>query len=489
MKLYLKDPLGVDALLFNDLSESSGLSPDMIKFMGCLLLSFPVSYLQGTVVPAGTLRHLWSVFFGVATSLVCFAEDSIHPLLSAAIAYVLMRVFPTQPLIVMIATVVHMSCAHLYSFWFEYGAWNIDYTMAQMVLMVKLQTLSWSVADGHRKNPKLHPKSDMEADKITPELMPSLLEFFSYVLFYPSFIAGPCFTYKHYRNWANGLVPVPAGRGLACFYKFVAAIFLMFLNKAVLPKMPNDLIIEPENSGNPSIMDFPLWQRLFYIWFSIVLTRTKYFFVWYLSDACCILSGLGYNGTDDKCKTKGSIWCSMFETSVDSSGRKWDGCSNGNYFKVELAQNLKGVTDNWNMGVNYWLKNDVYLRLALVLGDRSQLPVLLTQTMSAFWHGFYPGYYFFFVSGSLFTIAAREARSKIRPYMQSSSSVASFYNVVTFVATGMSLNYIGVPFVFMDWRATLGAWQRVYCLPHIAAVLLVVVCKLIPKQQSKPKQA
>jgi len=33
--------------------------------------------------------------------------------------------------------------------------------------------------------------------------------------------------------------------------------------------------------------------------------------------------------------------------------------------------------------------------------------VLFTYALSAFWHGFYPGYYLTFASGAFFTVAAR----------------------------------------------------------------------------------
>lgn len=53
------------------------------------------------------------------------------------------------------------------------------------------------------------------------------------------------------------------------------------------------------------------------------------------------------------------------------------------------------------MGTNRWLRNIVYERVPKKYGT------ILTFSLSALWHGFYPGYYLTFASGALFVMAAR----------------------------------------------------------------------------------
>ena len=50
-----------------------------------------------------------------------------------------------------------------------------------------------------------------------------------------------------------------------------------------------------------------------------------------------------------------------------------------------------------------WLKTVCYERAPFA-------NTLLTYILSAVWHGFYPGYYFSFVSAAFATIAARTVR-------------------------------------------------------------------------------
>lgn len=67
----------------------------------------------------------------------------------------------------------------------------------------------------------------------------------------------------------------------------------------------------------------------------------------------------------------------------------------------QLATNLRDAISSWNMGTNQWLRLIVYERVP------KKYATLLTFSLSALWHGFYPGYYLTFVSGSLIVTAAR----------------------------------------------------------------------------------
>ena len=127
-------------------------------------------------------------------------------------------------------------------------------------------------------------------------------------------------------------------------------------------------------------------------------TRMKYYGVWYLTEGSCILSGLGYKGVNPK------------TNKVD-----WDRLQNVNPWGIESAQNSRAYLENWNMNTNHWLRNYMYLRVTpkgKKPGFRASLATFVT---SAFWHGFYPGYYLTFVLAAfLQTVAKSEFLSQHR---------------------------------------------------------------------------
>ena len=53
---------------------------------------------------------------------------------------------------------------------------------------------------------------------------------------------------------------------------------------------------------------------------------------------------------------------------------------------------MKYFLDNWNITTQAWLRRIAYDRLKT--GSGKTLGVFV---LSAFWHGFYPGYYFTFI--------------------------------------------------------------------------------------------
>lgn len=120
--------------------------------------------------------------------------------------------------------------------------------------------------------------------------------------------------------------------------------------------------------------------RMTYTIFATTLERAKYYHAWILADAVCNASGLGY----------------------DKLTQKWDLVTNVEAVNFELSVNFKEGLEEWNKGTMKWLRHVVYERTS------PQIRTVATYSMSAIWHGFYPGYYMTFLTGALFTSAGRQ---------------------------------------------------------------------------------
>ena len=137
-------------------------------------------------------------------------------------------------------------------------------------------------------------------------------------------------------------------------------------------------------------MDYSFLRRIWFLEMLGLTTRFKYYGVWSLTEGACILSGMGYKGIDPK------------------SGRvQWDKLRNVNPWGIESAQNSRAYLENWNINTNNWLRNCIYLRVTpkgKKPGFRASLATFVT---SAFWHGFYPGYYLTFILAAFVQTAAK----------------------------------------------------------------------------------
>lgn len=293
----------------------------------------------------------------------------------------------------------HMSINHL-DRQFRNEPQNVDITGAQMVLIMKLTAFCWNVHDGRLPEKEL---SDYQKERALRDL-PSVVDYTGYVLFFPSLFAGPAFDYVDYRQWlTTSMFELPPGvdpsrapptrkkrkiprSGTPAAWKAAYGLVWIFAFLQFSGWYSTDLLLGDE------YMEHNFLKRLYYLHMVGFATRMKYYGVWHLTEGACILSGIGYKGIDPK------------------TGRvNWNRLQNVKPLGIELAQNTHAYLGNWNINTNLWLRNYMYLRVTpkgKKPGFRASMATFVT---SAFWHGFYPGYYMSFVLASfLQTIAKSE---------------------------------------------------------------------------------
>lgn len=255
---------------------------------------------------------------------------------------------------------------------------------------------------------------DFQKKRALPEL-PGLLDYAGYVLFFPSLFAGPAFDYVEYRQWIEttmfdlppGADPKTAPRtrkkrriprsGTPAAWKAVTGI-LWILGFLKFSGWYNaELVLSDQ------YLHYGFLRRVWHLEMLGFVTRMKYYGVWYLTEGACILSGMGYNGVDP------------------ATGRVlWNRLQNVNPWGIESAQNSRAYLENWNMNTNRWLRNYVYLRVTPKGKKPGFRASLATFATSAFWHGFYPGYYLSFVLGAFLQTIAK-----------STSSLAAFLHILS----------------------------------------------------------
>lgn len=274
----------------------------------------------------------------------------------------------------------------------------VDITGAQMVLVMKLTGFCWNVADGRLPEKDL---TDFQKDRSLKQL-PSLLDFAGYVMFFPSLFAGPAFDFVDYKRWIETtMFALPPGSdpskapptrkkrkiprsGTPAAWKAAAGLGWILIFLKFSPLYHLDYFTGDE------YMKHGILRRVWLLHMLLVTTRTKYYGVWSLTEGACILSGLGYKGVDP---VTGKV--------------SWDRLRNVDPWAVESAQNSRAYLGNWNINTNNWLRNYIYLRVTPKGKKPGFRATLATFVASAFWHGFYPGYYLTFVLASLVQTTAK----------------------------------------------------------------------------------
>ncbi|ERF73803.1 hypothetical protein EPUS_05507 [Endocarpon pusillum Z07020] len=458
---------------FDPVARATGASVDEIKLIASFLLSYPL---------AAVLKRLpdtkpWQKnVFIIAVSLFYLVGlfglwDGMRTILYSAggtyaIAYYIDGSF--MPWIGFAFLMGHMSINHLER-QFTNNPSRVDITGAQMVMLMKLSAFCWNVHDGRLKQESL---TEHQRDRAVIE-MPNLLDYAGYVLFFPSLFAGPAFDFNDFKKWLEtsmfDLPPdvdpakAPPTRkkrriprsGKPAAWKAVVGLawiflFIKFSSWYTVPFVLAD-----------DYMQYSFIRRVWYIYMLAFTARLKYYGVWSLTEGACILSGMGYNGIDPK-----------------TGKAKWNRLENVNPYHLETAQNSRAYLDSWNKNTNAWLRNYVYLRVTPKGKKPGFRASLATFATSAFWHGFYPGYYLTFILAAFIQTVAKNSRRYVRPFFLSPDGKTStqnkkYYDFLSFLATQLAFCFTVAPFVILGFSDSIKLWSRVYfyCIIGVAATM------------------
>lgn len=106
--------------------------------------------------------------------------------------------------------------------------------------------------------------------------------------------------------------------------------------------------------------------------------------IFILQESVIVAAGMGYKAAD---KEKGQV-------------EEFNSFRQGKFCNIMFATGASELAINWNLNVQRWLKNYVYMRLIDRNAKRGKfqvLPTLLTWVISMVWHGFYLAFSIAFV--------------------------------------------------------------------------------------------
>ena len=494
-----------------------GIPQDQVRLIFSILAAIPLGLLHKQL-PNPTIKHAFSFLVGLFIAWFVVGTGVLHVFVASVLVYFAAYSVPrrSMPYIVSASLVLYLSVSHLWRLHTSYLSWEADVSLVQMIFVVKASTFAFNVADGLAMNAgeQLHAKQPIQHFRAERALTvsPSLLAYLSYIWYFGGVLVGPCFECREYLEFTDlnlfrkyGLSGPPStllpallrvGMALLC-YPFVAVHGMYPIIGFVNTK---------------AYAALPFWSRFVYFWVTMTCSRFKYYFAWYLSAAGCIASGLGLSKVHRPSTASGSA----------ESTYEWNRCTNVDAVGVELATSLPQITNEWNTGVNNWLKNYVYFRVEPPASvtryiSTKSLANIVTKLTSAFWHGFYPAYYFFFLGAFVVSQMDDAMRARLRPLLtgetkeaalkatadHSSTSGAAVkdgragsgsrqrvmgivYSCIAWFVIFFCMNQLGMAFMLLraDW--SIGFWSNWYFVVFWAPVIVILFCQFVlPKAKSE----
>ncbi|TKR58627.1 hypothetical protein L596_030049 [Steinernema carpocapsae] len=383
--------------LLEPLANAIGIDSDKVNLVFCQFASIALAlFYYHKMAPGMVSRNLRIVFpfvVGLSFCYFCFGMATKHLVANIGISYVLMLVSPSKYVhaTVFVFSMGYLAYMHWYRF-FHLKTYSLDVTGPMMVICQKITTLAFSLYDGKEK--KREELNEIQKREAITDL-PPLLDYLSFMFNFQSVLTGPLSFYTDYIRFIDGEnVKQLSKEGKkatpwkAAKEKLVQSVVFFVLILTVGSK------VSPEQVADKEHMKMAWIPWMLFFTFAITMARVQYYFVWTLTDAICNLSGYGFQGYDK------------------DGNEDWDLVRTVYPARVELALNFKGTIDNWNIATQKWLRRVAFDRLPG--GTRT----FGTYLLSAFWHGFFPGYYMAFLSAALFTVAGRTLSSSPFPRLE-----------------------------------------------------------------------
>eukprot|EP01112_Ceratiomyxa_fruticulosa_P016203 TRINITY_DN4860_c0_g1_i3.p1 TRINITY_DN4860_c0_g1~~TRINITY_DN4860_c0_g1_i3.p1 ORF type:complete len:484 (-),score=92.90 TRINITY_DN4860_c0_g1_i3:100-1551(-) len=475
----------LDGGLARSLSASIGFPEDQLKTVLCLLASYPFAFILKSFPNVPAVKHVFGIVLGLFFCTYCLGPYAwIHSFVTSTIVYAFLTLLPLRLSykVVFIFSMGYMSISHIYRQYNDYMGWTLDYTGPQMLLTLKLSSLGFNYFDGNRTDTE---KLNDEMKRRSVKKLPTLLEFYGFVYFFPTFLAGPPMEITDYLNFinmtafndkaCNGKIPSTVLPSLFTLLKALLCLPMVFLSDFVVP--PGFIVSDAFKNLNWS-------EKMWRIHAHAFPTRFKYYFAWYLSEGSCVASGLGYNGFETVKNGK--------KEKDEKYVLKWNRLTNVYPYYVEFAQSTRDVATNWNVGVSDWLRNYVYNRVTPPGQKPTFFATLATFSISAFWHGFYPGYYCFFIFVAFLQEIGKDIRRKVRPLVVKSDGTPKqpskrIYDFLGFVLTEWIFSYLGLSFVLLSFDNTVRNWGAFYFIPNVLLIVVFVIMRFIFPTPPAPK--
>lgn len=451
--------------LLSPVSNAAGLPLDQLRVVVCLFLAYPLAA-GYRLLPTAKLKHWTNVCVGILMAQFVYGEAWVHSFFSALGTYAIVRWGPVEyaPYIAFVLNMAFLAALHIHRMWVDYMGWTMDSTGSQMLLVIKLTSFAFNWYDGqacHRiqssdsESPQRARVQKMR-DSLAITEMPGPLEFLGYVYSFTTFLAGPSFEFREYIDAVEGRRYVVNGQ------RQMPPVLKPLLTKLMTGLFFIALLFVFGSHGNlhQVVNEDQFWMtKAARIYAALFLTRSRYYCAWKLAEGATILTGAGFEGYDEKGRVKG-----------------WDGVSNVDIIGFELGQSIRDLSRAWNKGTQLWLERYVYTRTGNSL--------LATYLCSAIWHGFYPGYYIFFLTIPLATSVNRLSRKHIRPYFVKQDGTFSrlkpLYDATGLVATALIINYLAVSFVALSWERSIIGFRNMHYAGHICLVLLYLLLSAVP---------
>ncbi|XP_062848788.1 lysophospholipid acyltransferase 5 [Trichomycterus rosablanca] len=457
------------ASLMELLADYLGSPEPAVRLVLSVLIGYPLAlvYRRFLFHQSPSVLHLFHALSGLCLAVFNFGSQVCHSAICIVIQFLLLRLMGRTVTAVLSSFVFQMAYLLIGYYYTATEEYDIKWTMPHCVLTLKLIGLSLDYYDGGKDPSKLSAEQKTSALPTTP----SFLEVCGFSYFYGGFLVGPQFTLRNYiclvsREMTDSPGQLP-NSVIPAFQRFFLGLICLGIFTIFGPYYPDSYYLTDEFEAQP------FWYRCVYILLWAKVNLYKYVSCWLITEGVCILTGLGYNGSDENGKPK------------------WDACANMRVWIYETTPLFTGTINSFNINTNAWVARHIFKRLKF-LGNKlaSQMATLL---FLAIWHGLHSGYLVCFSMEFIIVNVEKQTQALIKDSPTLTNIIHSrlyplLYVVQQFIHW-LFMGYPLVPFCLFTYDKWLKVYSSVYFCGHIfffiAYLILPFLRKALVPQKAK----
>jgi hypothetical protein len=422
-----------------------------------LLVEWPVSVLVRLFVPT-KFRKTVHLFLGLCLGFLLYRSTFLLVLLGTTLAYPLLFLPNRLCLVTLVVPLFGLFAVHLIRVvTFDDSKWSTDVSGIVMFHALRLWMLAFNVSDGRRRV-DLRRK---EWIRLALNSVPSFFEYMTYMYSYNGLYSGPLIPIQVFDE----ICAVEGdSESVRCdirsgFFAYVHGIFWGVVNLVSNRFFPNTMIESDEFNALP-------WVVRWVVSFVVSAGRNmRYVFAWLVAEA-------GY-------RTLGADRLTDFDFEDWRSIR---------VAKFWTGRCLPDLAAEWHHCAHTVFKEYIHVRM-IASGISRQVGKIVTFAFSAYWHGFYSGYYLLAMLEAIMAPFDEFRRDRFSPLVEKVVGKRAA-RVADMVFVQMFNFWMGAPWD-LYWAPR---YWRFYCSMQFGPIIMVFVCDAIalifgskPKRQQEEK--
>lgn len=413
---------------------------DQIMVLVATIILFPMGYIMKQIEDVD-VRELMNLVFGFLIGYMTMGIDGIiHSIITSVGVYLICLWAPRKNVDIYVWSWTLTYITGLYVLRWIYGVPGhlLDITLIQMLMTARLTAFGSNYCHGQEELRNEYWR------KYQIQTLPEFKDFLNYVFFYQTYLIGPFVEYqdvKAYLTNKHKINEVEKREVLTSeLYSSLILLGSMIWLKMVFPI---EYLVTDEFKASTYV------YKMVYCYLAMLGFRIKYQFIWVFQFTTLIYSEFAYD-PDTLAWTKGKNMDLTFECS--SSARE--------------------MTQKWNITIANWLRHHCYEKLKPY---SPLLAMIITNMLSAFWHGLNIGYYISFGLGSFLIAIGRNWNKKIEPQIYQHFNhplIIVFYQIICHISLYFSLTFIFIPFAFLSLSQIYSIYASLYFLPLICMIII-----------------